>query len=107
MRIGINSRDREMSTPLHWACISRSHTVVNYLLAWGADVNAKDSSGNSPLHLAISEASKSKEYSTIKMLLFKGANVNTKDLTGRTPMDLLDNFLDFDEANKVRDIFRR
>lgn len=28
MGISVNSRDKELSTPLHWACISKSHTVV-------------------------------------------------------------------------------
>jgi len=33
--ISINSRDRENSTPLHWACISQSHVVVNYSAGMG------------------------------------------------------------------------
>jgi cytohesin len=58
MGISINSRDRENSTPLHWACISNSHTVIQYLLAWGAEVNAKDTAGFTPLHLAVKELDK-------------------------------------------------
>mmetsp|Transcript_39439 Transcript_39439/g.29130 ORF Transcript_39439/g.29130 Transcript_39439/m.29130 type:complete len:99 (+) Transcript_39439:348-644(+) len=51
--ISINSLDKQMSTPLHWACISKSHTVVNFLLSWNAEVNAQDASGLTPLHLCL------------------------------------------------------
>ena len=51
--IGINSVDKSKSTPLHWACISHSHSVVRYLLAWSADVYKLDLAGYTPLHLAL------------------------------------------------------
>jgi ankyrin repeat protein len=88
MGISINSRDRESSTPLHWACISQSHTVVQYLLAWGADVNSKDSAGFTPLHLAVKDLERHNKFSTVKKLIFKGANVNARDALGRKPIDL-------------------
>jgi ankyrin repeat protein len=89
MGISINSRDREMSTPLHWACISQSHTVVQYLLAWGADVNAKDSAGFTPLHLAVKDLEKHQDFSTCKKLIFKGGNPNYRDHIGRRPIDFI------------------
>lgn len=51
----INSIDKSLSTPLHWACISHSHKVVKFLLAWGANVAARDIAGFTPLHLAIKD----------------------------------------------------
>lgn len=89
MGISINSRDRESSTPLHWACISQSHTVIQYLLAWGADVNAKDSAGFTPLHLAVKDLDKHEKLSTVKKLIFKGANPNARDALNRRPIDLV------------------
>lgn len=91
MGISINSRDRESSSPLHWACISNSHTVIQYLLAWGADVNARDSAGFTPLHLAVKNIESHKKYSTIKKLIFKGASTTVRDALGRIPLDLVSN----------------
>ena len=51
--IGINSVDKSKSSPLHWACISHSHEVVRYLVAWHADVKKVDLAGYTPLHLAL------------------------------------------------------
>ena len=101
MGIAINSRDREMSTPLHWACISQSHNVIQYLLAFRADVNAKDSAGYTPLHLAVKDIEKHKNYKTIKKLLFKGANPYAKDIHGRRPVDMANFIIDFRVKSKV------
>ena len=68
--------------------------VIQFLLAWGADVNASDSAGLTPLHLAVKDAEKHRTYSTIKKLLFRGANPNTRDLIGRRPIDLTAPFAD-------------
>lgn len=40
--LSIMSKDREWSTPLHWACVAGSDTATYYLQSWGVDVNAKD-----------------------------------------------------------------
>jgi len=48
-------------------------------LAWGADVNARDSAGLTPLHLAVMNIDQHKNFSTIKKLIFKGANIKIKD----------------------------
>lgn len=51
--LAVSTRDKSLSTPLHWACISHAHQAVRYLLAWGAEVNAVDMAGYTPLHLAL------------------------------------------------------
>jgi ankyrin repeat protein len=53
IRADINTRDSEMSTPLHWACFCNSHKIINFLISLGADVNARDVKGETPLHIAV------------------------------------------------------
>lgn len=38
----INIVDNRLSTPLHWACYSKSEVALNYLLAMSPKIEAKD-----------------------------------------------------------------
>eukprot|EP00349_Pseudokeronopsis_sp_Brazil_P002034 CAMPEP_0202962044 /NCGR_PEP_ID=MMETSP1396-20130829/6144_1 /ASSEMBLY_ACC=CAM_ASM_000872 /TAXON_ID= /ORGANISM="Pseudokeronopsis sp., Strain Brazil" /LENGTH=274 /DNA_ID=CAMNT_0049682345 /DNA_START=281 /DNA_END=1105 /DNA_ORIENTATION=+ len=87
MGICVNSRDQGLATPLHWACISQSRVVVQYLLAWDAEVNAQDATGLTPLHMAVKVAETKEDVSTIKKLIFKGANTDIEDNWGLKPVD--------------------
>ena len=49
----------------------------------GADVNATDAGGNTPLHLAVASSDE-----LVRLLVERGANVNAKDQLGRTPLDV-------------------
>ena len=37
--IDINSKDNRNSTPMHWACYSRSEIALCYLLSWVKDLD--------------------------------------------------------------------
>ena len=80
--------DEEMSPPLHWACFAGSDTAIYYLLAWGADVNARDNIGFTPLHLAVKSVEHFPNTRSIKELLIKGSDRNAVDKQGRKPIDL-------------------
>jgi len=49
----INVKDNRGSTPLHWACYSRSEVALNYLLSMKPNIEARDDQGYTPLHLAV------------------------------------------------------
>ena len=58
------------------------------MLAWGADPNAKDLSGITPLHLAVKSAEEIKSARIVRFLLIKGASRTILDSYGRKPIDL-------------------
>lgn len=73
---------QERSTNIHAAVAANRPDMVEFLLIHGADPNALDSSGRSPLHLAAESI-----YTQIaRMLLDRGAKVNAVSRTGDTPL---------------------
>jgi Ankyrin repeat. len=51
----------------------------------GADVNARDKDGNTPLHYAVARCA----FATASLLLKHGADPNAKNNQDKTPADLL------------------
>ena len=90
----LNTRDNIGCTLLHVAAQGANTEVVRFLVAKGADVNARDDEGNTPLHRAqmlgrnikclndrgIAEIS--------KLFLDKGADINAKNNLGLTSLHL-------------------
>ena len=60
--------------------------AVKQHLATGADVNAKNKVGQTPLHRAALYSQKE----IVELLIAGGANVNAKDKEGDTPLDWVD-----------------
>jgi ankyrin repeat protein len=81
---------------LHYAVVNGQKVTAELLIANGADVNAKDEHGGTPLNWT-----ETKEIA--ELLIAKGADVNAKDEDGETP---LDRAIDL-EHTEVADLLRK
>ena len=81
----VKARDKDGSTPLHWATWKGHLAIVSLLLDAGADVNAQnhnDHWGTTPLHAA----AHANQAAIAQLLIARGAEVNAQDLNGKTPI---------------------
>lgn len=72
---------QEISMLLHWACGNGQAVTVQTLIDGGADVNAQDDRGNTPLH----EACRFGHNLIVEMLIQAGADLNVKNNMGDSP----------------------
>src|SRR4030095_12649227 len=82
--VAINALDEYGSSPLVTAVNKCSYTIVKMLLAKGADLETKTSSGATALIAIASRYHCSNLNRIAQALLDAGANVNAKDNSGRT-----------------------
>jgi len=73
--------------PLDYAALHGRADLADLLIAFGADMNAKDNLyGETPLHYAI-EFAPHGHLEVAQLLIDRGADVNVKDANGLTPLD--------------------
>jgi ankyrin repeat protein len=80
-----SKNNNSLNMPLHVAAQNGYKDMVELLLAYEADVNAKNRSGFEPLHLATQNGHKN----VVELLLANKANVNARDFpAGMTPLHM-------------------
>lgn len=81
--------DRNGSTALHVAAQWGRDSICTALISAGADLDAEDDKGDTPLHAALSAlgaAVNPNQASTVLLLLAEGANACSSNQAGKTPL---------------------
>lgn len=73
---------------LHIAVYNNNIQMLKNLIKIGVDINAKNSEGNTPLHLAVCDINKIK---IVQILLDAGADMSIANYNKYTPLDLVNN----------------
>jgi len=100
----VNERDTDRgNTPIHWACAGGHLDAIEMLLEYGADVNAQNKHGRTPLHCLVSE-----RYDKIVlwMVQYCNADPHLQDKRGVAAYDLAQKFFqpEIESAVKNRQV---
>jgi len=83
--IDVNCSDFDTgATPLHWACAKSQQHAIRLLVERGANVNAQNKRGMTPLHSLIINRIEPLAF----WLIRKGADIMLTDVEGQAPVDL-------------------
>ncbi len=77
--------DVEGNITLHWAALSGSRTTCEMLLNAGCEVNATNTIGETPIHIALRQD----HYECTLLFLMRGARLDIKNNKQQTPVDCM------------------
>lgn len=86
--VDVNAEDEDHATALHWAFDHRRPEVVPVLLDHGANPNAENNLGQTPLHRLVLIEECEELGNLVPKLLEHGANPNAHDKDGVTPLQV-------------------
>ncbi len=80
------------NTLLHWAACFRKLDLMKYILSIGADVNLKNSVGNTPLHQILQNSSSLESlhliHDSVSLLIANKADISAKNIAGLSAFQL-------------------
>ncbi|XP_044766202.1 poly [ADP-ribose] polymerase tankyrase-1-like [Coccinella septempunctata] len=82
----INKKSDRLTTPLHEAVKCERVDITKILLDNGVDIEARDRTGQTPLHWALGYTN---SLDQVRTLIINGADVNSMDEYARTPLHTL------------------
>jgi ankyrin repeat protein len=85
--VPVDVQDERGRTALMQACRAGRAEIVELLLAAGAQVNATNHQGTTPLMYAKTAAMGNGNLAVLRLLLAKGADINARDRAGRTALE--------------------
>ena len=80
-RATVGATDLQGWQEVHQACRNGLVAHLEQLLYYGADLNSRNASGNTPLHVC----AVNNQESCARTLLFRGADKNALNFAGQTP----------------------
>lgn len=97
---GVYSQNEQHVQPLHSAAAGRHHEVCRFLIAAGADVNARQRHDFTPLHAAAQHG----DAELVELFLSAGADPTAVTDAGATPADTAEAAGHVDVARRLREV---
>ena len=82
----VNACSIPFETPLGWVASTGAVNAARVLLDNGANVNIKDTNGETPLFRAMHSGSGPSHRGVVELLIVRGADIHAKDKYGATPL---------------------
>lgn len=102
----LRSKDNRGSTPLHWACYSKSEIALCYILSWLQNLDDRDIEGYTPLHLAVKSVESLRSTRPVRSLLIRGASRDILDNNNRKPIELVELISHADLQRELKQMLR-